>query len=298
MTYERNLPLGIAVSLFIADRRARGHAPGTVRFYRDKLGLFTRWCDAQGIVEVQQVTPLTLRAYFAHLIERGNAQGAQNAAGRGIKTFLRWCELEELTDARPLRNVVIPQPPKQVQPAFTPLEIKRLLSVAPDARARAIALVLLDTGMRVSELCALDGGDVDVTEGQIRVRKGKGGKSRTVYLSAQSRRALLAYYKNAGWPEEEEPVWRTERTGVRLNHQGVRLTLKAMGKEASVKVVRPHQFRRTFALESLRAGVDLHTLARLMGHSDIAILRQYLDLDDTDTAEAHRRAAIVDRLTK
>lgn len=298
MPHGKKLTIRIAVSLFVADRRARGYAVGTVRFYSDKLGLFTRWCETQGIHALEEVTPLQVRAYFAHLIDRGNSQGAQNAAGRGVKAFLRWCEAEELTPARPLRNIIIPQPSKQVQPAFTPLEIKRLLAVAPDARARAIVLVLLDTGLRVGELCALDGGDVDLAEGTVRVRKGKGGKSRTVYMSASTRRALVAYYGAAGWAEGDDPVWRAERTGARLNHQGVRLALQAMGKEAGVRGVQPHRFRRTFALMSLRAGIDLHTLARLMGHTGIQILRQYLDLDDTDTAEAHRRAAIVDKLLK
>src|SRR5688572_4147673 len=102
MPSQRSIALKEAVALFIADRKSRGFSANTLRFYRDKLGLFTRWCIAQESVSLDAVTPHTVRAYFAYLIDRGNSQGAQNAAGRGIKTFLRWCEAEELTQSKPL----------------------------------------------------------------------------------------------------------------------------------------------------------------------------------------------------
>jgi len=191
MPNQRSIGLKEAVSLFIADRKSRGFTPNTLRFYRDKLGLFARWCAGQEIASLDQVTPHTVRAYFAYLIDRGNSQGAQNAAGRGIKTFLRWCEAEELTAGKPLRNVKIPTPPKQVLPAFTPQDVQKLLAVAPDARARALVLFLLDTGLRVSELVALNGGDIDIAEGTVTVRKSKTGRSRIAYLSASTRKALI-----------------------------------------------------------------------------------------------------------
>ena len=60
----------------------------------------------------------------------------------------------------------------------------------------------------------------------------------------------------------------------------------------------PHTFRRTFALESLRGGMDIYTLARLMGHEDITVLKPYLALAERDLQAAHKAASPVDRLLK
>lgn len=69
-----------------------------------------------------------------------------------------------------------------------------------------------------------------------------------------------------------------------------------MAQRARVEGVSPHSLRRTFAIFHLRNGVDLYTLARLMGHEDIATLKVYLDLADADAAEAHRRYTLIDEL--
>lgn len=294
MKTQHNITLAESVSLFLADRRARGYASGTSRFYRDKLTLFQRWCATQGIVHLDDITPHTLRAYFISLIDRGNTPGAQNAAARGIRAFLRWCAVEELTTATPLHNVFMPKPPKNILPALTPDEVQRLLAVAPDARARATVYFLLDTGIRIGEFVALNGEDIDLATGQVIVRMGKGGKTRLVRISSSSRRALIAYYKAAGWAERETPVWRNERTEGRLTVSGARRILASMGKEAQVKGANPHQFRRTFAVWMLRRGVNLYTLARVMGHSGIEVLRRYLPLVEDDVTTAHEQASIVD----
>lgn len=294
MPSQRRITLAESVSLFLADRKSRGYASGTLRFYRDKLTLFQRWCARQGIDHLDDITPHTLRAYFVSLIDRGNSQGAQNAAARGIRAFLRWCAAEELITTPPLRNVSIPKPPKNVLPAFTPDEVQRLLAVAPDARARATVYFLLDTGIRIGEFVALNGEDIDLATGQVIVRMGKGGRTRIVRISSSTRRALIAYYKAAGWAEGETPVWRNERTEGRLTVSGARRILAGMGREAKVKGANPHQFRRTFAVWMLRRSVNLYTLARVMGHSGIEVLRRYLPLVEDDVTTAHEQASIVD----
>ena len=123
-------------------------------------------------------------------------------------------------------------------------------------------------------------------------------KDRTVYLGAKSRRALLNYYADAGWPDAQTPVWRNERTGARLTDSGLRQLLQHAGTAAGVVHCTPHTFRRTFALECLRGGMNVHALARLMGHADIQVLRQYLALVEADLKAAHEAAGPVDRLLR
>lgn len=296
MANKRTVSLGEAFALFLVDRKARGHTPGTLRFYQDKVGLFVRWCEARGATQLHELSPALLRAYFVALIDRGNNENTRNGAGRALRTFCRWALADGLLTSSPLENVVIPRSPRKILPSFTPEDVKKLYTAAADARARALLFFLLDTGVRVQECMRLNGGDVNLKSGEVIVRQGKGRKDRTVYLGAKSRRALIAYFGEAGWPEATEALWRNERNDERLTDSGIRRLLRVIGDDAGVKHCHPHTFRRTFALTCLRGGMNVYSLARLMGHSDIAVLRPYLALVDMDLQAAHAAASPVDRM--
>jgi site-specific recombinase XerD len=128
------------------------------------------------------------------------------------------------------------------------------------------------------------------------VRQGKGRKDRTTYLGARARKHMLRYYLDCGAPSPHGPVWRNERTGERLTTSGLRRLLLRLGEATSVPHCAPHTFRRTFALWSLRSGMSIYHLQRLMGHEDITVLRQYLALVDDDIAGAHARYGAVDNM--
>lgn len=82
----------------------------------------------------------------------------------------------------------------------------------------------------------------------------------------------------------------------RLQYDGLRSTLRRLAEKAGVEEPTPHDFRRSFCISMLRSGVDVFTLAKLMGHTSIAVLQLYLKQTMDDTKEAHRRASPVDLL--
>jgi site-specific recombinase XerD len=136
--------------------------------------------------------------------------------------------------------------------------------------------------------------DVDAKIGVVHIRQGKGGKGRYVFMGSRTSKAIMRYTMG----REHAPgaaLWLTEAGG-RLSHEGLRQVLKRLGKRAGVEHCHPHTFRRTFALWSLRAGMSIYHLQRLMGHADITVLRQYLDLVTEDVQAAHQAAGIVDKL--
>jgi site-specific recombinase XerD len=218
-----------------------------------------------------------------------------HGAARAIRAFLRFCAADALIDDAP--RFAMPKLPKKILPAFEPGDIARLLDAANE-RDRLILLVLVDTGLRASELIALDGSDVDANSGAVLVREGKGRKARTVYLGARTRRELARFWRTEGRPAANRPVWTSANTGDRLTDSGLRQLLQRLGKRAKVQHCHPHTFRRTFALWSLRGGMDVHTLAALMGHADISVLRQYLALSGADLQRAHQAAGPVDRMLR
>ena len=196
-----------------------------------------------------------------------------------------------------MAGVRMPKTPKGVLPALSRETIDKLLSTAATKRDYALVLFLLDTGSRAAECCNLDAGDIDLSTGAVNIRMGKGRKNRVVYVGAKTRKALLRYWREAysGYPQPKDPAWLGVDHRSRLEYEGLRTAIRRLSHNAGVKVT-PHAFRRTFAIWSLRAGMDIYSLQRIMGHEDLQMLRQYLDIDDNDTAVAHERFGAVDTI--
>ena len=158
-------------------------------------------------------------------------------------------------------------------------------------RDKAILLSLLDTGARAQELLDITLSDVNPISGKITIRQGKGGKYRAVFLGKASRKALRKYLqvRNA----KNERLWITV-TGDSLTYWGLREVIRRRAKKALVPVPGLHDFRRAFALECLRNGVDVYSLQKLMGHADLQVLRRYLAQTTEDIQRAHQQSSPVD----
>lgn len=285
---------------FLLDRKAQNMTSQTQRFYRMKLEYFINWLDAQAVKTVTELTPELLREFFIYLSEHGHNTGGVHAYFRAIRTFLHWyaAEFEPEGWRNPLQKI---KPPKvDIKPLEpVPLEhIRAMLETCKrgkftDERDRAILLFLLDTGVRAGELLALDRQDVDIITGDTIVRKSKSRKPRTVFLGRQTRRALRAYLKLR---TDAARALFVSGDGERLKMAGLRQIMVRRAKRADVPVPSLHSFRRAFALTMYRAGVDLLTIQRLLGHSDLSLLERYIKQNAEDLRSAHERGSPVDNL--
>ncbi len=159
------------------------------------------------------------------------------------------------------------------------------------SRNAAILLFLLDTGVRANELCNVDLADLDRMVRSVAIKKGKGGKSRTIYLGKRTRRFLRKYLKKR---KDDFPALWVSRIKTRLRYEGLKEILKRRAKDANVQSPSAHDFRRAFALESLRNGIDVYSLQRLMGHADLQVLRRYLAQTNEDIRIAHGKTSPID----
>ena len=288
-TQLKRISLNEALEAFILDRQARRLASSTIALYREKLENFIRWADGAGVTAIDDVDARALRRFLLHLEDAGHNAGGQHLHARVLRAWLNFLVDEGIIPVSPMKNVRMPKRPKPSPRVLTVEEVNALLDAADNDRDKAIILALLDTGARISEFVALNVGDVDAL-GAVKIHHGKGDKARTVYLGFKALRALRRYL----WTREDvvgdsSPLWTSFRDGERMTANSVRLMLKRVCKRAGVKTCNPHAFRATFALWALRSGMDIYTLARLMGHSDIVTLRHYLALAEMDAAAAHRR---------
>ena len=286
------------VEAFLIDRKAANLSAGTLHFYRIKLGLFLRFCESQLIGQVEQVDAAALRQYLLWLEGAHNAGGV-HACYRAVRAFLRWwAEETEAQDWRnPTHRVKAPKVPQEPLEPVSLETIRALLNACrgerlTDRRDKAILLALLDSGARAAELLGMNVSDLDAA-GAILIRQGKGGKPRMVFFGKKTRRAVRAYL--IARRDTCPALWITDE-GERLCYWGLRSMLKRRSDLAGLEAPKLHAFRRSFAINCLRAGVDVFTLQKLMGHAGLDVLRRYLAQSDQDTAEAHRLASPVDGL--
>jgi integrase/recombinase XerC len=162
---------------------------------------------------------------------------------------------------------------------------------AVELRDLAIAEFLYSSGLRVSELCALDLGDVDLLRGEVRVRKGKGSKERIAFIGDAALRALATWLEaRSHWKRDKAPMALFLGVkGNRIQQRTVRQFLTHWGTRIG-RHLHPHLFRHSFATHMLEAGADIRTIQELLGHASLGTTQKYTHLDAARLLEAYREA--------
>jgi integrase/recombinase XerD len=288
-------PFADALHIFVINAESRQFTPKTVLFYRTTLAPFFAWAEQHGANSLREVKPQLIHEYLISLRDRGLASATQHTHARALKAFFNFCVREELLFTSPFTKITMPKIDKKLPTVLSDAEIRALLRACRTLRESALLLLLLDTGLRAAECTRLDWGHFEAATGRVQVVKGKQRKDRVVFVGAETRKALVKLRVKQRKPGPEVPIFRSERAGERLTVNGLEQLLRRIGKRAQVKCA-PHLLRRTFAMRSLRAGMDIYTLAAVMGHSDIEVLRHYLAIVEQDVQQASAKYGVVDNL--
>jgi site-specific recombinase XerD len=293
---EQYLP--ILIESFLIDRKAQRLSSETIHFYHKKLKYFLKYCEGQAVTQVSQLTPDLIRRYLLELTETHNPGGV-HCCFRPLRTFLLWVENEEIMPAdwrNPIRKVKAPRLPVEPIEPVSIKDVGALLDTCHNnfsgARDKAMILGLLDTGARAQEFINLNLDDIDLATGSVLIRQGKGRKPRMVFLGRKTIRAVRAYLRLR---HDNNPALWVSILDDRMTYSALRCLLRRRAHLAGLKdIPTPHDFRRAFALVMLRNGVDIFALQKLMGHSDLQVLRRYLAQTDEDVHTAHMRGSPVD----
>jgi site-specific recombinase XerD len=278
-----------ALKDFLLSRQAILCGERTLVWYAETLGWVLDWMVEHGVRQPEDITVRHVRAYISGLAGRGLSDSYVHNHARTIRTLLNFFYTEKYIP-EPVKFKMPPIADKRLR-CLTADEVGKLLKACDLARDRALLLLMVDTGLRRSEVCALNWDDVDIASGLVRVIRGKGGKARSVVVGATTRRALLAYRRELK-PDLSRPVFQA-RDGQRLLPMGLRSIFDRMGKRAGVKV-NPHALRRAFATLSLRAGMNPLHLQGLLGHATMEMTKHYIQMVDDDLVTAHREHGPID----
>ncbi len=298
-----------ALDEFLLDRRGRGLKPRTLEFYRAILEQFVTWLEAQGVADVSGIVPAVLRRFDEHLVAFAAEHGWRPGAGglhahaRGRRAFLKFLEQEAWLPAGSA-SVRMPAYRSKHRPSFTPEDLARMVDDCSGRRRRyslegkrdlTLVLLLADTGLRRAEAVSLNWGDVDLVTGAIMVTRTKGGRPRSVFVGPSTLRAIRRYRRTV--PHElGDPLLQARIAGRRLASASLREVLRRMGRRVALPDLSPHQFRRFFATNALRGGIDLLALQRLLGHASVSQTSEYVGLTPVDLQRAHLAASPVEAL--
>ena len=228
---------------------------------------------------------------------RGRRNTGRTLARRlsALRAFFAYAVEEGVLAANPAALVENPRLPGHLPEVLSREEMESLLAL-PDMntkngwRERCMLELLYAAGLRVSELCSLTVGDIDLQTGLVKVF-GKGAKERLVPLHDLAVRLLGEYLRN--WRGQFKPQGKqlfVNRLGQGLTRQFVWKRIKALALEAGIRrAISPHTFRHSFATHLLEGGADLRAVQTLLGHADISATEIYTHVQAERLRGIHRR---------
>ena len=309
--------------------RQREFSPNTVADYTRTYARFLAALPDGLAGDVARITHEHVDDYLAGLHEAG--LGQKTIANHWTALSSLWTFAETKYDIPHCfrHKIACPRVKRDQPQPYTELEIKAMIRATaynapwrgkPETASRrhwalrdkAILIVLVDTGIRASELCALTMADYDPKVGQLVVRHGKGDKLRILPLGDRALDAIDDYLD----ARKRAPVGKRQRPGREARRAELKpddplfvtgtgspleryellnmITLCAQRAEPPVANANCHRFRHTFAINYLRKYPNVYTLQRVLGHSTLDTVRLYLQLSEVDVHLAHRTASVAD----
>ncbi len=294
----------------------RGRAVKTIENYDHYL---SRFFAHAAIKDTSDITEEKIREFRLWLNRQpGVANGSmkrrtQNYYLIALRAFLKFLRKRDIQGLSP-EKIELAKVPERSLDLITPTELGRLLGAANGTdektlRDKAIMELLFSTGLRVSELCALDS-DIDLSRDELSVR-GKGDKVRVVFLSDDAKSAVSTYLKARKDMDEalfvniplqsktgegtlpakggNTPA-KKYQTPTRLTSRSVERMIKIYAAKAGItKKVTPHVLRHSFATDLLSNGADIRSVQQLLGHASINTTQIYTHVTDSHLRDIHKQ---------
>ena len=275
----------------------------TIRNYGKLIGYLLDYLKEQHkVLCLEDVRPMYIKAYLMMLQERGAKPQYINDQLKAFKVLFRYLYEEGYTDSILTERIKNVKQPKTIIKTFTGQEVKKLTEYYSghtfmEVRNRLMLMTFFDTGIRVSEL-------IDLKLSQVKdeyiLIHGKGDKERVVPKSPLLNKWMFKYLSTRenffAYRRVPENVF-LSRNGRPMTTEAIHRVIKIAGKAVGVSRdirVSPHTCRHTFAQMQLKNGLDLYSLSRLMGHSNISITQRYLEgLRDFEVLNACKATGIL-----
>jgi len=289
---QEQLLVGFLEQLTV-EKRASSH---TVANYQRDIKRLQSYCVDKTIQQWSVVTQSDIRAHIASRHRQGMGSSSLQRELSAIRSFYGFLLKNRCADINPAQYVKAPKQVKNLPKTLDVDQINGLLEAGTSSvlEIRDVAMFELfySSGLRLSELTALNLDDIDLHDQALLVRSGKGGKSRLLPIGTKAIAALNRWLQQRikNTPTSELAVFVTTR-GKRLGQRSVELRLALWCKKKGIaEHIHPHMLRHSFASHLLEASQDLRAVQELLGHSNISTTQIYTHLDFQHLAEVYDNA--------
>ena len=298
---------------FLAYLKLNRHvSPHTVRAYDSDVSQYLAFVAADRGKKMSELGPADLDMYSvrAHIVELNKAGKARSSVARklsGLRTFIKYLRREEVIAHDPAAMAVAPRRDQTIPTHLSEPEVARLIET-PDTgdplgrRDRAILELFYASGLRLSELVAIDLEDLNLGDRMVRVM-GKGGKERILPFNQSTVAAIKAWMKDRAaiaTPERQKAKGKRQKVGdpLFINYRGTRLTGRSVDRllrryvaQCSTRMgISPHALRHSFATHLLQRGADLRAIQELLGHSRLSTTQRYTHVNAAQLIDVYKKA--------
>jgi integrase/recombinase XerC len=271
-------------------------SPHTLDAYGRDLRRLEAFCDERRIAHWESLEAADLREYLARQHRRGLGSRSLQRALSAIRGFFDALIRRRELERNPATGLRAPKAPRTLPKPLDVDQMVGLLEAATDdvleRRDLAMWELFYSSGLRLVELTALNVSDIDLREGMVLVRRGKGGKSRHVPLGAHAKQALETWLtaRDGYCPGERQAVFLSRR-GERIAPRTVQARLARWQHKLGISErLHPHRLRHSFASHLLESSGDLRAVQELLGHASLSTTQVYTHLDFQHLAQVYDRA--------
>lgn len=275
------------------EKRASIH---TIKSYQRDLNHLTNYCVAKSIPDWPSLTQNDIRSHIASRHRLGLSSTSLQRELSAIRSFFNFLLKKSLADNNPALYIKAPKQARKLPKTLDVDQVKGLLEAgansAIEIRDLAMFELFYSSGLRLSELSALNLTDIDLTDNSLLVKSGKGGKSRLLPMGSKAVAAISNWLpqrlKNS---DATENALFISTRGRRIGQRNIELRLEQWCKKKDIaEHIHPHMLRHSFASHLLESSQDLRAVQELLGHSNISTTQIYTHLDFQHLADVYDKA--------
>ena len=299
-------------------------SPHTVRAYEGDVTQYLAWVASDRHRKISELTPgeldlASVRSFLADLNRAGKARSSVTRTLSGLRTFVKYLRREDVIDHDPAALAVAPKRDQTIPTHLSESEITTLIDMPSTGeplgrRDRAILELFYASGLRLSELVAINLEDLNLSARMVRVT-GKGGKERILPFNQSAASAVRAWMNDragilaarrpgAGRSKTSRPqhvktsTRTTQPDPLFINYRGTRLTGRSVDRllrryvaQCSTRLgISPHALRHSFATHLLQRGADLRAIQELLGHARLSTTQRYTHVNSAQLIEVYRKS--------
>lgn len=290
---DAELMLADFLKQLTVEVRASEH---TVKSYRRDIQHLSRYCKDKAISQWADLKLTDIRSHIAGRHRKGLSSKSLQRELSAIRSFYNYLLKQGQASVNPAQHI---QAPKQARKLPKTLDVDQLSGLLDagtssllEIRDLAMFELFYSSGLRLSELSALDLTDLDLPDSTLTVRLGKGGKSRILPIGGKAVTAIENWLQQRATKiAAAEPALFVSMRGTRLGQRNIELRLKRWCiKKGIAEHIHPHMLRHSFASHLLESSQDLRAVQELLGHSNISTTQIYTHLDFQHLAEIYDKA--------